>query len=45
MSKELMIMMLEQGGTGNQILTILDAIANDDDNTVSPQPTLDEIKF
>lgn len=45
MSKELMIMMLKQGGTGSEILTILDSIINDADDTVSPEPTLDEIQF
>jgi hypothetical protein len=45
MSKELMIMMLKQGGTGNEILTILDSIIGDADDTVSPEPTLDEIQF
>lgn len=45
MSKELMIMMLKQGGTGNEILTILDSITNDVDDTVSAEPTLDEIEF
>ena len=38
-------MMLKQGGTGNEILTILDSISNDADDTVSPEPTLDEIQF
>lgn len=42
MSKELLISMLRKGKTGDQILTILDMIAGEDDAT---EPTLDEIEF
>jgi hypothetical protein len=41
MSKKVLISMLNQGETGNEILMILDAITESDDN----QPTLEEIDF
>lgn len=52
MSKQLLISMLRKGSNGEQILSILDAIAGDTvtaecTETVSagPMPTLDEIAF
>ncbi len=44
MSKELLISMLKKGKNGEQILTILDMIAGEDDAN-SAEPTLDEIEF
>jgi len=41
MSKQVLISMLKQGETGNEILMILDAITESDEN----QPTLEEIAF
>jgi queuine/archaeosine tRNA-ribosyltransferase len=41
MSKKVLISMLKQGETGNDILMILDAITESDDD----QPTLNEIEF
>jgi hypothetical protein len=38
MSKQVLISMLRQGNTGNEILSILDVIAND---TVSDAPVAD----
>jgi hypothetical protein len=40
-NKDLLISMLRKGNTGDQILQILDAITESDDN----QPTLEEIAF
>jgi len=50
MSKQVLISMLRQGNTGNDILAILDVIANDsvaDASTadVTPAPTLEFIEF
>jgi hypothetical protein len=47
MSKQVLISMLRQGNTGNEILSILDVIANDvNDNTQADiMPTLEEIEF
>jgi len=42
MSKEVLISMLRKGKNGEQILTILDMITDDDDTT---EPTLEEIEF
>jgi hypothetical protein len=43
MSKALLISMLRKGQTGDEILTILDMISDDSDDTT--EPTLDEIPF
>jgi hypothetical protein len=48
MSKQVLISMLRQGDTGNDILAILDAITGDtvaDAPSVTPAPTLEEIEF
>jgi hypothetical protein len=48
MSKQVLISMLRQGNTGNDILAILDVIANDavaDAPSVTSEPTLQEIEF
>ncbi|MGA1713688.1 MAG: hypothetical protein ACO4CS_20580 [bacterium] len=52
MSKQVLISMLRQGNTGNEILSILDVIASDTvaDSTYLPIldqtiPTLEEISF
>ena len=42
MSKELLISMLRKGQTGDEILTILNMITDENDNL---EPTLDEIEF
>jgi hypothetical protein len=42
MSKEVLISMLRKGKNGEQILTILDMITDDDDTV---EPTLEEIEF
>ncbi len=42
MSKELLISMLRKGQTGDEILTILNMITDENDNL---EPTLDEIDF
>lgn len=44
MSKALLISMLRKGQTGNEILSILDMLADESDDTMS-EPTLDEIEF
>jgi hypothetical protein len=41
MSKKVLISMLKQGETGDDILMILDAITND----FETEPTLEEIQF
>lgn len=43
MSKALLISMLRKGQTGDEILTILDMISDDSDDTT--EPTLEEIDF
>jgi uncharacterized protein (DUF433 family) len=50
MSKQVLISMLRQGNTGNDILAILDAITSDavsdaPDADVTSRPTLEEIEF
>lgn len=48
MSKQVLISMLRQGNTGNEILSILDVLANDtvaDASTDVVAPTLEEIEF
>ena len=46
MTKEIYISMLRQGSTGNEILSILDALTESPEaNTESPQPTLEAIQF
>jgi hypothetical protein len=48
MSKQVLISLLKQGNTGNEILGILDAISagETDTNSVSQSdPTLEEIEF
>ena len=51
MSKQVLISMLRQGNTGNEILSILDVIANDaisegnDDTQTANVPTLEMIDF
>lgn len=51
MSKQVLISMLRQGNTGNEILSILDVIANDaisegdDDTQTGNVPTLEMIDF
>jgi hypothetical protein len=51
MSKQVLISMLRQGNTGNEILSILDVIANDaisegdDDTQTGNMPTLEYIDF
>jgi hypothetical protein len=49
MSRELMISLLSKGQTGDQILTILDSIVADTDNTepatFTAEPTLYELEF
>jgi hypothetical protein len=42
MSKQLLISMLRKGQNGDEILTILDMITDENDNL---EPTLDEIDF
>jgi hypothetical protein len=42
MTKDLLITMLQQGETGDEILSILDAISTEPDEIM---PTLDEIAF
>jgi len=42
MSTEVLISMLRKGKNGEQILTILDMITDDDDTV---EPTLEEIEF
>lgn len=44
MSKALLISMLRKGQTGNEILSILNMLADESDDTMS-EPTLDEIEF
>lgn len=44
MSKALLISMLRKGQTGNEILSILNMLTDESDDTMS-EPTLDEIKF
>lgn len=41
MSKSVLINLLEQGETGNEILEILESLTSEEQN----QPTLEEIKF
>jgi hypothetical protein len=43
MTKDLLITMLQQGETGDEILSILDAISTEPDEIIVP--TLDEIAF
>jgi hypothetical protein len=43
MTKQVMIEMLGQGETGDEILSILDAISTESDEIIVP--TLDEIAF
>jgi hypothetical protein len=43
MTKKVMISMLKQGETGDEILSILDAISTEPDEILAP--TLDEIAF
>ncbi len=49
MTKSVLVSMLRQGQTGNEILSILDVISNGENDavteTVSAQPTLQEIEF
>jgi len=47
MSKKVLISMLEQGNTGFEILSILDAITSDSvtEETEDSQATLEEIQF
>jgi hypothetical protein len=50
MSTELMISALRRGNTGNEILTILNAVTGSDSDvdateTVSAQPTLEIVEF
>jgi hypothetical protein len=45
MSKELMISMLESGKNGDQILSILDTITGQTENSEYNEPTLDSIEF
>ena len=50
MSKQVLISMLRQGNTGNEILSILDVIVGDavadaPVADVTPMPTLQEIEF
>ena len=47
MSRELLIGQLRQGNTGNEILSILDALVSgvDDSAPVDSQPTSDPIDF
>jgi hypothetical protein len=48
MSKQVLISMLRQGNTGNEILSILDALTSDavaDVVTDDVVPTLEEIEF
>jgi hypothetical protein len=42
MSKDLLISMLRKGQTGEEILSILDMLAADDDTA---EPTLEEVQF
>ena len=44
MSKALLISMLRKGQTGNEILSILNMLTDESDDTMS-EPTLDEIEF
>jgi hypothetical protein len=43
MTKQVLISLLRQGNTGNEILNILDVITADQDDTA--QPTLEEVQF
>ena len=46
MSKQVLISLLAQGNTGNEILSILDTLAADNVSEQSDnQPTLNEIEF
>jgi len=46
MSKSIALSLLAQGNTGNEILSILDALATDNVSEQSDnQPTLNEIEF
>lgn len=43
MSRDLAISLLRSGSTGDEILQILETLASDE--TVTAEPTLDEIQF
>jgi hypothetical protein len=47
MSKSVMLSLLSKGNTGNEILSILDALTNEavSDNEQANVPTLDVIEF
>jgi hypothetical protein len=47
MSKQVLISLLSKGNTGNEILSILDALTNEavSDNEQANVPTLDVIEF
>jgi hypothetical protein len=48
MSKQVLISLLKQGNTGNEILNILDAISageGDTNSMMQSEPTLEEIAF
>ena len=45
MSRDLAISLLRQGTNGDEILSILDTIADGGDDSDTPTPTLEEIQF
>lgn len=44
MTKDVLVSMLRQGNTGNEILQILDVLASDE-SAANVEPTLEEIQF
>ena len=45
MSRELALSLLRSGSTGEQILQILETLANDDADVTIAEPTLDPLEF
>lgn len=45
MTRDLMLSLLRQGDSGEQILAILETIASDQQSTDTKQPTLEPIAF
>jgi hypothetical protein len=45
MSRQLLLNLLRQGNTGNDLLRILDSLVNDESVNENPEPTLEEVEF
>lgn len=45
MSRQVVLSLLRQGNTGNDLLRILDSLVNDESVNESPEPTLEEVEF